>query len=246
MVSLQTLLTLAIGASAAFLVVHAQCLQNAGYLGAYDATTGDSIGAVIRSLINGDLNPWITMTEALDTSGNTSNYLAVLIFSTACNDGGPVYIQILSPGDPNAGYVSLVSGTTECNEVFLIGANPFLALVAADGFPHGAYPMPAPTESTFAGGYGDLTTDCGENQIFALGSAIKHQVLLPGWTDPNGAFHAAVPIMFDTTSNILLAAPDPATYSAVTGQNVVQVVWSIPWNASQSGSFKFQYLSIFV
>ncbi|KAJ6484780.1 hypothetical protein C8R45DRAFT_999326 [Mycena sanguinolenta] len=82
MISLQTLIGLAIGAWMAFLGVHAQCLQNAGYLGGYDANTGAFVGAISTDLTTGVFT--------LDTSGDRSNYLGVEVFSTRCNDGGPV------------------------------------------------------------------------------------------------------------------------------------------------------------
>ncbi|KAJ7877851.1 hypothetical protein B0H13DRAFT_2053070 [Mycena leptocephala] len=220
MLPLRTLISLAIGTSMAFSGIRAQCLQNAGYLGGYDVSSGVFVGAVARNL-------GFSGIFTLDRSGDTSNYLAVVAWSTRCNDGGPVSIQILSPGDPNAGYISLVSGTTNCSAPAFTGPGASLVMVPSDGFPHGAYPTPAPTETTFGGGYGNLHTDCGESMIFALGSAIGRQVLLPAWRDPNGAFHTDIPLLFDITQNYLVAAADPGAYAAAQSAAVEQVYLSI-------------------
>jgi hypothetical protein len=75
----------------------------------------------------------------------------------------------------------------------------------------GAYPTPAPTETTFGGGYGNLHTDCGESMIFALGSAIGRQVLLPAWSESKycalNLFH---PLTGGCSQGILMAV-SPAT-----------------------------------
>ncbi|KAJ7247333.1 hypothetical protein C8J57DRAFT_1241047 [Mycena rebaudengoi] len=102
MISLQTLVGLAIGAWMAFLGVHAQCRQNAGYLGGYDANTGAFVGAISRNLVTG-------------------------VFT-------------------------------------------------------GPFPTPGFTQNTFGAGYGNLHTDCGENQVWVLGSAVGHQVLVLSWS----------------------------------------------------------------
>ncbi|KAJ7870441.1 hypothetical protein B0H13DRAFT_2061750, partial [Mycena leptocephala] len=208
--SLRTLISLAIGASMAFPGIRAQCLQNAGYLGGYDVSSGAFVGAVARNL-------GFEGIFTLDRSGDTSNYLAVVTWSTRCNDGGPVSIQILSPGDPNAGYISLRPAFT--------GPGASLVMVASDGFPHGAYPTPAPTETTFGGGYGNLQTDCGESMIFALGTDIGRQVLLPAWSESN--FHTDIPLLFDITRSYLVAAADPGAYAAAQSAAVQQVYLSI-------------------
>ncbi|KAJ7248702.1 hypothetical protein C8J57DRAFT_1240119 [Mycena rebaudengoi] len=170
MISLQALIGLAIGAWMAFLGVHAQCLQNAGYLGGYDANTAAFVGAISRNLVTGVFT--------LDTSGNPSNYLPVVVFSN----------RILSPVDPVAGYVSLICGTTLCNQCAFTGStNPFVAISAADGNPLGRFPTPGFTQDTFGAGYGNLHTHCGENQVWVLGSAVGRQVLVPSWRDPSGS-----------------------------------------------------------
>ncbi|KAF7328597.1 hypothetical protein MSAN_02480600 [Mycena sanguinolenta] len=218
MFSLQTLIGLAIGAWMAFLGVHAQCLQNAGYLGAYDATTGAFVGAISKNLNAGGFT--------LDTSGVTSNYLAVAVFSTVCNNGGPLWIEILSPDDPVAGYVSLVCGSTLCNECAFIGSNdPFVAIVAGDGNPLGPFPTPGFTQNTFGGGYGDLHTDCGENQVWVLGSAVTfgRQVLVPSWRDPSGTLNLNLIVLLDETNNGLVVAANATVYSVQRSATVRQL-----------------------
>ncbi|KAJ6484771.1 hypothetical protein C8R45DRAFT_931216 [Mycena sanguinolenta] len=169
MISLQTLIGLAIGAWMAFLGIHAQCLQNAGYLGGYDAYTGAFVGAVAIDLVRGVFT--------LDTSGDPSNYLGVIVFST----------RIISPANPTAGYVSLICGTTLCSECTFTGFNPFVAMTAADGNPLGPFPTPGLSQNAFAGGYGSLQTGCGESQVWVLGGAVGRQVLVPSWRDPSGS-----------------------------------------------------------
>ncbi|KAJ6509644.1 hypothetical protein DFH09DRAFT_1374667 [Mycena vulgaris] len=218
MLSLNTLISLAIVGSAAFFGVHGQCQQNAGYIGAYDATTGNFVGAVARAL--GDAGIF-----TLDKSGDSSKYLSVVTFSNTCNDGGPVFIQILSPVDPAAGYVSLTAGVTDCTTAGFNGTAPWAALAAADGFPHGVFPTPGPTRTTLQGAYGNLKTFCGENMVFALGTAVGRQVLLPTWKDPNSSVHSALPVVQDSTFNRLLATPNPASYSAFYSGATVQRVY---------------------
>ncbi|KAJ7112930.1 hypothetical protein C8R44DRAFT_984807 [Mycena epipterygia] len=220
MISLQTLIGLAIGAWMAFLGVHAQCLQNAGYLGGYDANTGAFVGAISRNLVTGVFT--------LDTSGDPSNYLPVVIFSTRCNDGGPVWIEILSPVDPVAGYVSLICGSTLCNECAFTGStNPFVAISAADGNPLGPMPTPGFTQNTFGGGYGNLHTDCGENQVWVLGSAVGRQVLVPSWRDSSGTLHSNLLVLLDETRNQLVVAANATTYSVGSSATVRQLELSI-------------------
>ncbi|KAJ7289766.1 hypothetical protein C8J57DRAFT_1628955 [Mycena rebaudengoi] len=154
--------------------------RNAGYLGGYDANTGDFVGAIGYSVGSVEMwgDPWLISLAALDTSGDPSNYLAVVVFST----------RILSPVDPVAGYVSLICGTILCGGCAFSGStNPFVAISAADGNPLGPFPTPGFTANTFAAGYGNLHTYCGENQVWVLGSAVGRQVLVPSWRDPSGS-----------------------------------------------------------
>ncbi|KAJ7766120.1 hypothetical protein B0H16DRAFT_386560 [Mycena metata] len=220
MISLRTLIGLTISASMAFLGVHAQCLQNAGYIGAYDANTGAMVGAISTNLVTGVFT--------LDTSGDPSNYLPVVVFSTRCNDGGPVWIEILSPVNPVAGYVSLICGTTLCNECVFTGpGNPFVAIAAADGNPLGPFPVPGFTQNSFAGGYSALQTGCGENQVWVLGSAVGRQVLMPSWRDPNGTLHSNLVVLLDETRNQLVVATSATTYSTGNSATVRQLEFSI-------------------
>ncbi|KAJ7623823.1 hypothetical protein B0H17DRAFT_1219064 [Mycena rosella] len=221
MLSLSTLISLAIVGSASFFGVQAQCVQNAGYLGAYDVATGNFVGAVARTLGGSGI-------FTLSKNGSTSEYLAVVAFSNICGDGGPVFIQILSPVDPAAGYVSLTVGNSNCPAASFTGTAPWAPIAAADGFPHGQFPTPGPTRTTLFGGYGNLNTFCGENMVFALGTAVNREVLLPTWKDPNSSLHTALPVVQDSTFNRLLATPDPLTYSiSNSGATVQQVYLSI-------------------
>ncbi|KAJ6540669.1 hypothetical protein B0H19DRAFT_1078069 [Mycena capillaripes] len=214
MLSLSTLISSAIVGSASFFGVQAQCVQNAGYIGAYDAATGNFVGAVARTLGGSGI-------FTLSKTGNTSEYLAVVAFSNTCGNGGPVFIQILSPVDPAAGYVSLTVGNSNCAAAsFTTGA--WAPIAAADGFPHGQFPTPGPTRTTLFGGYGNLNTLCGENMVFALGTAVNRQVLLPTWS-----LHTALPVVQDSTFNRLLATADPLAYSISNGATVQQVYLSI-------------------
>ncbi|KAF7358789.1 hypothetical protein MSAN_01218200 [Mycena sanguinolenta] len=222
MISLQTLIGLAIGAWMAFVGVHAQCLQNAGYIGGYDANTGVFVGAIATDLVNGVFT--------LDTSGDPSNYQPVVVFSTRCNDGGPVWIEILKPVNPVVGYVSLICGTTQCGECAFTGSvNPFVAMTAADGNPLGQFPTPGFTQSTFGAGagYGDPQTQCGENQVWVLGGAVGRQVLVPSWKDPSGTLHSNLIVLLDETRNQLVVAANAATYSAGNSATVRQLELSI-------------------
>ncbi|KAF8162197.1 hypothetical protein K438DRAFT_1858958 [Mycena galopus ATCC 62051] len=220
MLSLQTLIGLAIGAWMAILRVHAQCLQNAGYLGGYDANTGAFLGAIATDLVIGAFT--------LDTSGNPSNYLPVVVFSTRCNDGGPVWIEILSPVNPVVGYVSLICGTTLCNECAFTGSsNPFVAISAADGNPVGPFPTPGFTQDTYGLDYDNLHTECGENQVWVLGSAVGRQVLVPSWRDPSGTLHSNLLVLLDETRNSLVVAANATTYSEGSSTTVRQLELSI-------------------
>ncbi|KAJ6525386.1 hypothetical protein B0H19DRAFT_592101 [Mycena capillaripes] len=120
---------------------------------------------------------------ALSKNGTTSDYLAVVAFSNTCGDGGPVFLQILSPMDPAAGYVSLTFGNPNCAAGFFTNNEAWAPIAAADGFPHGQFPTPGPTRTTLFGGYRSLNTFCGENMVFALGTAVNRQVLLPAWSE---------------------------------------------------------------
>ncbi|KAJ7262362.1 hypothetical protein C8J57DRAFT_1334814, partial [Mycena rebaudengoi] len=192
------------------------CLQNSGYLGEYDANSGSFVGAVVT----------------LSRTGDRSKYLSVATFSNACNDGGPVYIEILNPIDSGARYISLVAGVTDCTTAAFTGSAPWAAIAAADGNPHNIdiqtvvrwrIPVPWNTKTTLQGGYGNLKTFCGENMVFALGNAFGRQVLLPAWSMLTG-----LPVVPDNTFNRLLATPNPATYSAFySGASVQQVYLSI-------------------
>ncbi|KAF7358790.1 hypothetical protein MSAN_01218300 [Mycena sanguinolenta] len=221
MISLQTLVGLAIGAWMTFLGVHSQCLQNAGYIGGYDANTGAFVGAIARDLVTG--------TFTLDTSGDPSNYLPVVVFSTRCNDGGPVWIEILSPVNPVVGYVSLICGTTQCSSVcaFTGSANPYVAMTPADGNPLGQFPTPGLTQDTYGGAYDDLHTHCGENQVWVIGSGVGRQVLVPSWKDPSGTLHLNLLVLLDETRNQLVVAANATTYSVGRPATVRQLDLSI-------------------
>ncbi|KAJ7049942.1 hypothetical protein C8F01DRAFT_1378070 [Mycena amicta] len=192
--------------------------RNAGYLGAYDATSGNFVGAVARNLGGGGI-------LTLEKSTNATNYLPIATFSDVCNDGGPVFIQILSPSDLNAGFVDLVAGVASCaNAVFAGAVGPWAALVAADGFAQGQFPTPAPTRSTLQGAYGQLSTFCGESMVYALESQFGRPVLSPAWKDPNGRLWPSLAVAIDNTRNWLLATSDLNAYAAVSGSSVQQVV----------------------
>ncbi|KAJ7280752.1 hypothetical protein C8J57DRAFT_105989 [Mycena rebaudengoi] len=225
MFSFPALILLAITAVTSFSGARAQgaCLQNSGYLGAYDANNGSFVGAVAQVL--GDSGIF-----TLSRTGDRSKYLSVATFSNACNDGGPVYIEILNPIDSGAGYISLVAGVTDCTgpTAAFTGSAPWAAIAAADGNPHGVFPFPGTTKTTLQGGYGNLKTFCGENMVFALSSAFGRQVLLPAWKNPNGSMLTGLPVVQDNTFNRLLATPNPAAYSAFySGASVQQVYLSI-------------------
>ncbi|KAJ7049943.1 hypothetical protein C8F01DRAFT_722261 [Mycena amicta] len=212
MPSFKSLLTLA----AVAIGVHAQCLQNAGYLGAYDATSGNFVGAVARKLGGSGI-------LTLEKSTNATNYLPVATFSNTCNDGGPVFIQILSPSDLNAGYVDLVSGVTTCsNAVFAGQSGPWVAIAAADGFPHGQLPTPATTRTTLNGAYGQLNTFCGESMVYQLATQFGRQVLSPTWKDPNSQLWPNLAVALDITRNWLLATSDLSAYTVNSGGSSVQ------------------------
>ncbi|KAJ7809888.1 hypothetical protein B0H14DRAFT_2852372 [Mycena olivaceomarginata] len=63
----------------------AQC-SLAGYLGAYNTTSGTFIGAVARTLGSQGI-------FTLDKTGDRSNYLAVIGFTNSTNEGDVVLLQ---------------------------------------------------------------------------------------------------------------------------------------------------------
>ncbi|KAF8166342.1 hypothetical protein K438DRAFT_2066677 [Mycena galopus ATCC 62051] len=185
----------------------AQC-SLAGYLGAFSATNGTVIGAVARNLpFQGILT--------LDQTGVRSNYLGVIGFSTSTNEGDVVLLQILSPVDPSAPYVSIVISETSCGALPIPNGDAgwIAQLVPADGFPLGPFPLPAPTRSTLLGGYGDLTTFCGEPMAFAIRSNLGRDTLAPVWTDQNGNQHSLI-VVHDITNNRVAVSPSLASYAA--------------------------------
>ncbi|KAJ7797000.1 hypothetical protein B0H13DRAFT_1934353 [Mycena leptocephala] len=141
---------------------------NAGYLGAYDAGTGAFVGAVRTALGSSGIFTWTKPGS------------------------------ILSPVDPNANYVALISGIQPCTAAAFTGPTSWSAIAASDGFPHGSY--------------GNLNTFCGEVMTFALGSAFGRQVLLPQWRDPNS----------------MLVTPNVQGYvQSNSNAQVQQVVWRL-------------------
>ncbi|KAJ7476378.1 hypothetical protein B0H11DRAFT_2235132 [Mycena galericulata] len=159
----------------------AQC-SLAGYLGAYNSTSGTFVGAVARTLGSQGI-------FTLDKTGDRSNYLAVIGFTNSTNEGDVVLLQILSPVDPNVPFVSIVVGTTDCNGTPIPNGNAAWAaeIVPADGFPRGPFPLPADTRTTLLGGYGNLVTLCGEPMAFAIRSDFGSSILAPVWTDQGGS-----------------------------------------------------------
>ncbi|KAJ7918143.1 hypothetical protein B0H13DRAFT_2438093 [Mycena leptocephala] len=196
--------------------VVAQCLQTAGYLGAFDTFSGAFVGAVSRNFPT----PFIESGAfTLDRTGNASNYLAVFAFTNSTNEGDAALLQILDPGDPNVPFVSLIVGISNCNTAaFSSFANPWTFLAPSDGFPHGALPIPGTSRTTFTGGYGNLFPFCGEPMAFLVRSAFGRDILAPVWTDPNGSQHPLF-VVQDITRNFLAATPDPDVYAS--GNNAV-------------------------
>ncbi|KAJ7749158.1 hypothetical protein B0H16DRAFT_1551767 [Mycena metata] len=118
------LFTLAMSVSTAL----AQC-SLAGYIAAF-STNGTVIGALGRTLpFQGILT--------IDETSIRSNYLGVIGFSTSTPSGDAVLLQILSPPDPSAPYISMVISQTSCGALPIPnGDAPWIAqLVPADGFP---------------------------------------------------------------------------------------------------------------
>ncbi|KAJ7785297.1 hypothetical protein DFH07DRAFT_948372 [Mycena maculata] len=201
---LKALISLAIVVSTALVNACGQCQQSAGYLGAFNASTANFAVAVATTL--GDTGIFM-----LDTSGNTLHYLSIVTFSNKCDDGGPVFVQILSPVDPAVGYVSLVAGAD------------FLCISYSRNHED-------------QGSYGNLKTFCGKSMTFALGTAVSQQVLLPTWMSLHAlmggvyirGLHTSLLVVQDSTFNRLLATPNPATYSAFyLGATVQQVHLSL-------------------
>ncbi|KAJ7904047.1 hypothetical protein B0H13DRAFT_2334887 [Mycena leptocephala] len=171
------LLILATSVSTAF----AQC-SLAGYLGAYNTTSGTFVGAVAQTLGSQGI-------FTLEKTGDRSNYLAVIGFTNSTNEGDVVLLQILSPVDPNVPYVSIVVGATNCNDVPIPNGNVAWGaeITPSDGFPRGAFPLPGDTRTTLLGGYGNLATLCGEPMAFAIRSDFGRNILAPVWTDQGGS-----------------------------------------------------------
>ncbi|KAF8205308.1 hypothetical protein K438DRAFT_1964385 [Mycena galopus ATCC 62051] len=218
MLPLKALTFMAIVVSTALFGVHAQCLQNAGYLGAFDSVTGDFVGAVGIALGGAGI-------FTLDKTGNTTNYLSVVTYTNSCGDGGPVFIQIVSPVDASADYVSLVAGVTNCPSAAFMGPAPWAAISAADGYPHGQYTTPGTTRTTLQGGYNNLKTFCGECMTFALGTFHTLQVLLPQWRNPDSTVLTSLPVVQDSTFDRLLATPNVQAYSQFYSNAAVQQVY---------------------
>ncbi|KAJ7222805.1 hypothetical protein C8J57DRAFT_1536212 [Mycena rebaudengoi] len=220
MFSFPALISLAIAAVTSFSGAQAQgpCLQNVGFLGAYDANTGNFVGAVAKVL--GDSGIF----NQPEIHPNTCPS-PVATFSNACNDGGPVYTQIVSPIDQGAGYISHVAGITDCPTAAFTGSAPWAAIAAADGNPR-AFSILIPFSRSLEP-QRPLKTFCGENMVFALGSAVGRQVLSPAWKNPDGSMFTGLPVVQDSTFNRLLATPNPASYSAFySGASVQQVYLS--------------------
>ncbi|KAF8181443.1 hypothetical protein K438DRAFT_1976167 [Mycena galopus ATCC 62051] len=179
----------------------------AGYLGAYNTTSGTFIGAVARTLGSQGI-------FTLDTTGDRSNYLAVIGFTNSTNEGDVVLLQILSPIDPNVPYVSIVVGATDCNNIPIPNGNAAWGaeIVPADGFPRGAFPLPADTRTTLLGGYGNLATFCGEPMAFAIR------------TDQGGTQHSLI-IIHDITNNRLAVSPNLVAYAAGSSNPTVEEVF---------------------
>ncbi|KAJ6484864.1 hypothetical protein C8R45DRAFT_999466 [Mycena sanguinolenta] len=195
----------------------AQC-SLAGYLGAYSATDGTFVGAVARTLGSQGI-------FTLDKTGNWSNYLAVIGFTNSTNIGDAVLLQILSPVDPNVPFVAIVVGGTDCNSLPIPTGNAAWGaeIVPSDGFPHGAFPLPADTRSTLLGGYGNLATFCGEPMALAIRSDFGKSVLAPVWTDQDGTQHSLI-IIHDITNNRLAVSPNLVSYAAGSGNPTVEEV----------------------
>ncbi|KAJ6628094.1 hypothetical protein B0H10DRAFT_1940651 [Mycena sp. CBHHK59/15] len=197
LLSIKALTSLTIVASAAFSSVSGQCQQNTGYLGAYDASTGNFVGAVASTLGGAGI-------FTLDKSGNTSHYLSVLTFSNACDDGGPVFIQILSPTDPAAGYVSLIAGVNDCTT----GSAPWAVIAASEGFPHASPGSCERWSISYPGNHQDDSPGLMRKSEEVSGSAP----------------HLEIPIA-DSTFNRLLATPNVAAYSTANSGAAVQQVY---------------------
>ncbi|KAJ7937427.1 hypothetical protein B0H13DRAFT_1852401 [Mycena leptocephala] len=198
----------------------------AGYIGAYDPTSGAFIGAVARNLgsqgilsgystpILGDHSWTLARRAALEQTGNRANYLAVLGSSSNTTTGEAVLLQILSPIDPNAPFVSLVMGNQilDCNAIAIPNGDAAWAaqITPSDGDPRGPFPLPADSRTTLLGGYGNLQTFCGEPMAWAIRSNLGRDTLAPVWTDQNGiaispslaAYTAAAHGTFPTISEV--------------------------------------------
>ncbi|KAJ6611557.1 hypothetical protein B0H10DRAFT_2055942 [Mycena sp. CBHHK59/15] len=182
----------------------------AGYIGAYDPTSGAFIGAVARNLGSQGI-------LTLEQTGNRANYLAVLGTTNNTTTGEAVLLQILSPIDPNAPFVSLVMGNQilNCNEIAIPNGDAAWAaqITPSDGDPRGPFPLPADSRTTLLGGYGNLQTFCGEPMAWAIRSNLGRDTLAPVWTDQNGNQHS-VAVIHDTTNNRIAISPSLAAYTA--------------------------------
>ncbi|KAJ7091788.1 hypothetical protein C8R44DRAFT_816786 [Mycena epipterygia] len=196
----------------------AQC-SLAGYLGAYNTTSGTFVGAVARTLGSQGI-------FTLEKTGDRSNYLAVIGFTNSTNEGDVVLLQILSPVDPNVPYVSIVVGATNCNDVPIPNGNAAWGaeIVPTDGFPRGAFPLPGDTRTTLLGGYGNLVTLCGEPMAFAIRSDFGRDILAPVWTDQGGTQHSLT-IVHDITNNRLAVSPNLVAYAAGSSNPTVEEVF---------------------
>ncbi|KAJ7167829.1 hypothetical protein C8R46DRAFT_1094268 [Mycena filopes] len=191
----------------------------AGYLGAYDATNGNLLGAVARNLGSQGI-------FTLDKTGDSSSYLVVIGSTNSTNEGDAVLLQILAPVDSNVPYVSLVVGGTNCNNVPIPNGDSAWGaqIVPGDGFPRGAFPLPGDMRTTLLGGYGTLATFCGEPMAFAVRSAFGRDILAPVWTDQGGTQHSLT-IVHDITNNRLAASPNLVAYAAGSSNPIVEEVF---------------------
>ncbi|KAJ6616011.1 hypothetical protein B0H10DRAFT_1949487 [Mycena sp. CBHHK59/15] len=187
-------------------------LANTGYLGAYDASTGNFVGAVASTLGGAGI-------FTLDKSGNTSHYLSVVTFSNACDDGGPVFIQILSPTDPAAGYVSLIAGVNDCTT----GSAPWAAIAASEGFPHASPGSCERWSISYPGNHQDDSPGLMRKSEDVSGSA-PHLEIPIALTEISG-LHTDLPVVQDSTFNRLLATPNVAAYSTANSDAAVQQVY---------------------
>ncbi|KAJ7883572.1 hypothetical protein B0H13DRAFT_2344080 [Mycena leptocephala] len=136
-------------------------------------------------------------------------------FSTSTNEGDVVLLQILSPVDPSAPYVSIVISKTSCSALPILNRDSgwIAQLVPADGFPLGLFPLPAPTRLTLLGDYGDLTMFCSESMVFDIRSNLGCDSVTPVWTDQNSNKHSLI-VVHDITNNHVAVSPSLLSYAA--------------------------------